>query len=66
MKAREREILTRAIEEGVAMGYQRAGKYVSDGDSPEAEAAKEQIVLEVLNAIDEMFVFDADRGEDTP
>lgn len=55
MRAREWEIMSRAVEEGVRVGWRRAHKHTT---SP----GEEQIVLDienaVLGAICEMFMFD--------
>jgi hypothetical protein len=47
-------LLDRAVEEGVALGYNRAFKHT---DQPEAHYVKECIQREVLNAICEILIF---------
>lgn len=51
-KARIYEILSRAIEAGVAHGWRRAHKYSED---PGEEVIKHQIEQEVMSAICEIF-----------
>jgi hypothetical protein len=57
MKIRPYPVLCRAVEEGVAYGWQRAHKHV---DAPDAETIEEQIVTAVLNEICQYFDFDDD------
>ena len=55
MRAREYDVLSRAVEEGVRLGWQHAHKH---DDQPSAEAIQERIEQDVLNAICEWFTFD--------
>ncbi len=55
MKAKEYEILARAVEEGVRHGIIRAFKH---DDNPLKEHMAETVESEVLNAICEVFNFD--------
>jgi hypothetical protein len=57
MKVRAYPVLCRAVEEGVAYGWQRAHKHI---DTPDAETLKEQIVTAVLNEVCQYFDFDDD------
>ena len=57
MRARAYAILQRAVEEGVAYGYQRAHKHV---DSPDGDAIKAAIEQAVMDAICEVFEFEAE------
>lgn len=49
------DILSRAIEEGVTYGWQRAHKHT---DTPSTEQVCEEIKQAVMNAISEVFFFD--------
>ena len=55
MKVRAYEVLRRAVEEGVAYGWQRAHKHT---DSPSGDAVQDQIVTAVLSEVSEVFTFD--------
>ena len=55
MKVRAYVVLRRAVEEGVAYGWQRAHKHT---DSPGGEAVQDQIVTAVLSEVSEVFTFD--------
>jgi hypothetical protein len=55
MKIRAYLVLCRAVEEGVAYGWQRAHKHI---DTPDAETIEEQIVTAVLNEVCQYFDFD--------
>ena len=55
MKAKDWLILSRAVEEGVTFGWNRAFKHTS---TPEQDVACDHIAQEVLNAISEVFDFD--------
>ena len=57
MKVRSYDILSRAIEEGVARGIRRAFEHT---DSPSREFIMECVECEVMNAICEVFSFDDD------
>lgn len=60
MKAREYDVLVRAVEEGAALGYRHAFKHTA---APSTEAVEEAIVLAVLNAVCEVFDFAPDEPE---
>lgn len=60
MNIRAYPVLCRAVEEGVAYGWQRAHKYI---DTPDTETIKEQIVTAVLNEICEYFAFDDTQAQ---
>ena len=60
MNIRAYPVLCRAVEEGVADGWQRAHKYI---DTPEAVTIEEQIVTAVLNEICEYFDFDDTQAQ---
>jgi hypothetical protein len=49
------EVIRRAVEEGVAYGYQRAFKHT---DTPSEETIKEQIEHAVMNAVSEVIDYD--------
>lgn len=55
LKVRTYPVLCRAVEEGVAYGWQRAHKHV---DAPDAQTIEQQIVTAVVNEICEYFDFD--------
>ena len=55
MKVNAYVVLCRALEEGIAVGWNRAHKHTA---SPTEEAIKDSIENEVLNAICEFFKFD--------
>jgi hypothetical protein len=57
MKARAYPVLYRAVEEGVAYGWQRAHKHT---DSPDAGVIKDHIVTAVINEIGQYFDFDGE------
>ncbi len=56
MRARTWPILVKAVEDGVAFGWERAHKNQAN---PSAEVIKGDIVSEVLDAIAEWFDFDS-------
>ena len=60
MKARSYDILSRAIEEGVARGIRRAFKHT---DSPSREFIMECVEHTVMNDICEVFSFDDDLAD---
>lgn len=64
MKPKEYLILERAVEEGIAHGWRRGFKH-QPTDPPEgcADAVREALREEVLNAICEVFDFEAPPGE---
>ena len=55
MKAKSYVVLQRAVEEGVAFGWNWAHKYV---DNPAEEKLKDDIAEAVMNAISEVFTFE--------
>lgn len=55
LRVRAYDVLTRAVEEGVAAGYAHAHKYVR---RPTEDVLKERIYDAVMNAIAEVFDFD--------
>ena len=56
MKANTYKIIQEAVENGVALGYNRAYKH---SDTPSEEAIKFEIYEAVMNEICEWFVFDS-------
>jgi hypothetical protein len=60
MKPKEYDVLTMAVEQGVACGWRRAHKHVP----PTPEAIQESVAHEVINAICEWFDFEAPPTED--
>ena len=54
MKVNVYEVLSRAIEEGVSLGYNRAYKHT---ETPDEETFKEAMELAIMNAICEVFDF---------
>ncbi len=60
LRARTYDILTEAIENGVACGWRRAHKHV---EHPGEEAITESISREVLNALHEAFEIDSGETE---
>jgi hypothetical protein len=61
MRVRAYEVFRRAVEEGVSIGWRRAHKHT---DSPGEDAIKDQILTEVLNAVDEVFDFGPPCADD--
>jgi len=61
MRVNEWMILSRAIEEGVSYGWQRAHKHT---ETPNPELIKETIERAVENSISEVFTFDEFSDED--
>jgi hypothetical protein len=57
MRIRAYSVLRRAVEEGVAYGWQRAHKHI---DTPDAGTIEEQIVTAVLHEVCQYFDFDDD------
>lgn len=51
------EVMSRAIEEGTAFGWMRAHKHT---DTPSEFVIKNEVGIEVMNAICEVFLFDGD------
>ena len=60
IRARTYPILARAVEDGIAYGWQRAHKHT---DTPDADHVKDQIEQAVMSEICEVFEFD-EPGED--
>ena len=55
MRPRVWEIVSRAVESGVAFGYRRAHKHTP---KPSEDHVREQIELEVMNALSEVIDFE--------
>lgn len=55
MKPRLRELLKRAVDDGLTYGWSRAHKHT---DRPERETAQAEIEAAIWAEIDEIFVFD--------
>lgn len=49
------EVVSRAVEEGIATGYRRAHKHT---DKPEEEVLKDALQQEVISALCEVIVFE--------
>ena len=60
MKPRIRQILERAIEDGIAYGYHRAHKYT---ETPDADLMQERISYGIWLEIDAIFAFDEEVEE---
>lgn len=60
MRVRAYDVLSRAVEDGVAYGWHRAHKHT---DAPGEDAIKEQILQSVLSEICEVFAFDDEVQE---
>jgi len=60
MRVNAYNVLSRAVEEGVTVGWTRAHKHT---DKPTRQTVEDQIVNEVLNAISEVFDFDDGDNE---
>lgn len=59
MKAKNHAVLSRAVEEGVAVGWRQGFKHLeSEPPGRDGEAVREALVREVLNAIGEVFDFE--------
>lgn len=54
VKLRLYKVISRAVEEGVAYGVNRAFKY---SDAPSRESLQEHIEREVMNTLDEVIDF---------
>lgn len=54
------EVLSRAIEAGVAYGLQRAHKYT---DKPDKDVVEGQVCTAIMNEICAVFYFDAEEFE---
>lgn len=61
MKPNEWVVLSRAIEEGVSYGWNRAHKHT---ENPEPQLIRECIEQAVENSISEVFLFEGDDCED--
>lgn len=61
MRVNEWTVLSRAIEEGVSYGWQRAHKHT---ETPDPQLIKETIEWAVENSISEVFTFDEFSDED--
>ena len=55
VRVRAFDVFQRAVEEGIAYGWQRAHKHT---DTPSEEDVKESIEAGVLNAVGEYFEFE--------
>jgi len=55
MKAKEYNLMSMAVEQGISYGYSRAFKHT---DTPDEEAIKKAIYEAVMNEICENFYFD--------
>lgn len=55
MRVKAYEVLARAVDEGIAYGYQRAHKYTP---TPDAETMRAALERAVMDAIAEVFEFD--------
>lgn len=60
MKPRIRQILERAIDEGISYGYHRAHKYT---DTPDEHLLSERINYGIWLEIDSIFSFDEEVEE---
>jgi hypothetical protein len=60
MRVNEWTVLTRAIEDGVAYGWERAHKHTDD---PSPDFIKQTIEQAVENSISEVFTFDDEDEE---
>ena len=60
MKPRIRQILERAIDEGISYGYHRAHKYT---DTPDENLLSERINYGIWLEIDSIFAFDEEVEE---
>lgn len=60
MKPRIRQILERAIDEGISYGYHRAHKYT---DTPDEHLLSERINYGIWLEIDAIFAFDEEVEE---
>ena len=60
MKQRIRQILERAIDEGISYGYHRAHKYT---DTPDENLLSERINYGIWLEIDSIFAFDEEVEE---
>jgi hypothetical protein len=60
MRVNAYNVLYRAVEEGVAIGWIHAHKHTS---RPTSQTIEDTIVNEVLNAISEVFDFGADLSD---
>jgi hypothetical protein len=61
MRVNEWTVLSRAIEEGVSYGWQRAHKHT---ETPDPQLIKETIEQAIENSICEVFTFDEFLDED--
>lgn len=55
VRVRAWDVMSRAVEEGVAYGWNRAHKHTS---TPDADAVRDAIEQAVMNAISESFDFE--------
>ncbi|MBI3184698.1 MAG: hypothetical protein HYZ28_21385 [Myxococcales bacterium] len=62
MRVRAYEVLSRAVDEGVAYGWRRAHKHT---DAPGEDAIKDQVTQAVLSEVCEYFDF-ADESDPAP
>ena len=61
MKTREYDVLARAVESGVVLGWRHAHKHV---EHPVESAICDQITSDVLTEICESFTFDEPEGKE--
>ena len=55
LKLKTYDIISRAVEEGIAYGYNRAYKHT---DQPDESYLKEQISIAVMGALTDVIIFD--------
>lgn len=61
MRAKAYTVLARAVEEGVTYGLQRAHKHT---DTPTSDVLRSELERAVLDAICEVFAFDAESAQE--
>ena len=61
VRIRTYEVVSDAVERGVAVGYRRAHKHLERGDTPAPDVLRDILEQEVMNALCEVLDFPCDE-----